>query len=635
MGQKNFSRTCRNTLAAALLVVSSHFLATSALAIEYEVVFEPQVIMINGIPRVRMVPRLKPIPLPDGLLPGLPMVTERTWDESAVRKVLHTFAFGSQASDDQIKTWADMSPHIAIEEMLNFDDHNLRLSPTSPLDGDQIASRSTTMRALADFWTSDDPTNPVPDDSKARFNVSDWGGTYYTWTQMALTRGVNPFRERVGFWEANFHLAVNQSAGVSNWQIFRYYDDLMAQHKLGVPYQQVINTQSLSAGIATLYGYVYDRYYGGVCYCNEDFAREYHQLGFGILGVNNPSYHELTSIKNTAKALTGANYQQIEAPNVWEAETLVFGTQGHPDHSVEILNANIAGNTTVEKIQALSDIAIEHPESLDNLPLMIVQGMADDYIDESEAAALRQAWQSMQTKDFLQFIRAYAVSGLFHSPNRIKQWTSIERYLLINNRFTHSNLESYNDTTQVWRLFWDEEIRPFFPIHNVFGHQTGEEAAKSSEIFRKHISARTESGYWFNAPAYDFDGAIYLKDWASNMPTDASNQYPVAHAAEWLWMRFIADMTNYGPLEKAHLYALLATGQDLSRQVYPNDAGRVVTLAELQSDSSVIATVDALAAQLMDLDSSDADDRLRANERVGQAVNFIVSTPFMLAQEGR
>ena len=266
---------------------------------------------------------------------------------------------------------------------------------------------------------------------------------------------------------------------------------------------------------------------------------------------------------------------------------------------------------------------------------MIVQGMADDYIDESEAAALRQAWQSMQTKDFLQFIRAYAVSGLFHSPNRIKQWTSIERYLLINNRFTHSNLESYNDTTQVWRLFWDEEIRPFFPIHNVFGHQTGEEAAKSSEIFRKHISARTESGYWFNAPAYDFDGAIYLKDWASNMPTDASNQYPVAHAAEWLWMRFIADMTNYGPLEKAHLYALLATGQDLSRQVYPNDAGRVVTLAELQSDSSVIATVDALAAQLMDLDSSDADDRLRANERVGQAVNFIVSTPFMLAQEGR
>ena len=266
-----------------------------------------------------------------------------------MRKVLHTFAFGSHATDAQIKLWADMSPQTAIAEMLNFDDHNLRLSSPAALDTDQVASRSTTMRALADFWASDDPFNPMPGDRKDRFRINDWGGSYFTWTQMAATRGANPFRERIGFWESNFHLAINQSAGVSNWQIFRYYDDVMAAHKLGGPYQDVINTQSLSAAIARLYGFVYDRYYGGVCYCNEDFAREYHQLGFGILGVNNPSYHELTSIKNTAKALTGANYQQIEAPNLWEAETLTFGTEGHPDHPLEILNQSIDGQTTVEK----------------------------------------------------------------------------------------------------------------------------------------------------------------------------------------------------------------------------------------------------------------------------------------------
>lgn len=609
--------------------------ATSLSALEFEVIMVPKVIVVNGIPTVRMVPRLQAIPLPPGILPGLQIVDEKIWDESAVRKVLHVFAFGSHATDEQIKTWAFMSPHLAIEEMLNFDDHNLRLSPASPLDSDQIATRPTTLRALADFWASNDPANTVPEDRRPRFNVNDWGGTYYTWTQMAATRGANPFRERIGFWEANFHLAINQSAGVSSWQVFRYYDDIMAQHKLGGPYQDLITKQSLSAAIGSLYGYVYDRYYDGVCYCNEDFAREYHQLGFGILGVGDTEYHELTTIKNTAKALTGANFQQIEAPNIWEAETLSFGTEGHPDHAVEILHQNITGTTGVDKISALSDIAINEQESLDNLPLMIIQGIADDYIDENEAAGLREAWASMAEKDFLKFIQAYAVSTLFHSPNRIKQWTSLERYLMIVNRFTHSNLESYNDTTQVGRLFWEEEIRPFFPLHNVFGHQTGEEAAKSSEIFRKHISSRTESGYWFNAPAYDFDGVIYLKDWASNMPKDVTNQYTVAHAAEWLWIRFITDTKNYGPLEKAHLYALLATGQDLSRQVYPSEPGRRVTLAELENDPVVMATVDALGAQIMALESSVANDRQKANERIGQAVNFIVSTPFMLAQEGR
>ena len=119
------------------------------------------------------------------------------------------------------------------------------------------------------------------------------------------------------------------------------------------------------------------------------------------------------------------------------------------------------------------------------------------------------------------------------------------------------------------------------------------------------------------------------------MPTDTTNQYTVAHVSEWLWVRFITDTKNYGPLEKALLYALLATGQDLSKQIYPSDAGRRVTLAELENDPVVLAAVDALGTQVMALESAVENDRLKANERVGQTVNFIVSTPFMLAQEGR
>ena len=45
-------------------------------AVEFEVIFVPKVVVINGIPTVRMIPRFKPIPLPEDILPGLPMISE-------------------------------------------------------------------------------------------------------------------------------------------------------------------------------------------------------------------------------------------------------------------------------------------------------------------------------------------------------------------------------------------------------------------------------------------------------------------------------------------------------------------------------------------------------------------------------
>ena len=149
------------------------------------------------------------------------------------------------------------------------------------------------------------------------------------------------------------------------------------------------------------------------------------------------------------------------------------------------------------------------------------------------------------------------------------------------------------------------------------------------------MNATTEGGNRFNNAVYDFDGTLFYKNWALNMPKDATAQYGVDHAAEWLWMRFITEMDNYGPLERAHLYALLATGQDLSRQIYPAEPGRMVTLVELNNDAAVMAAVDALGEQSLALDSADQNTRTVANERIGQAINFIISTPFMLAQEGR
>ena len=54
-------------------------------------------------------------------------VPQKDWNETAVRKVLHIFAFGGFATDAQIKTWASMKPEEAINEILSFHPHHPKL----------------------------------------------------------------------------------------------------------------------------------------------------------------------------------------------------------------------------------------------------------------------------------------------------------------------------------------------------------------------------------------------------------------------------------------------------------------------------------------------------------------------------
>ncbi|GEM_PF-2569200 len=51
------------------------------------------------------------------------------WNGTAVRRILHTSAYGGFASDSQILIWAGMPPNTAIAEMLTFDSINNKLSP--------------------------------------------------------------------------------------------------------------------------------------------------------------------------------------------------------------------------------------------------------------------------------------------------------------------------------------------------------------------------------------------------------------------------------------------------------------------------------------------------------------------------
>lgn len=566
-------------------------------------------------------------------LPGLRVVTEAMWTTTAVRKVMRTFAFGGHATDAQVEAWAAMDPRDAIIEMLTLGEHNLRLSPPDvSLGKEAMASRRQTLRALGDMWSTNNSANMIPRDQRADYARSSWHGAMQTWSLAARVRGGNPFRHRVGYWETNFHLAVSHARGVSNYQLVRYYDDVMASLARGDGYDQVIATSSLSAAIGQHYGHRDNRFYDNVCYCNEDFAREFHQLGFGVLGVGDSRYHERVSIKNTAKALTGMRFTSREAPNEWEAENVVFGTDGHVPTPVAVLHHTLSGANTRDKIRTLAGFEIDYQESLDNLPVMIVQSIADDNISTTEAAALRRAWAAMADKDLLRFLRAYAISTLFHSSSRIKQLTSLERHLVTANRFADTNLEHYYDVPEIWRLYWEEEVIPFEPWHEVFGHQNGPETAGSAALFRKNYKRATDAGFSYSLE--DFGGRERAKDWRATM-VRGKDAYRVGTTAEWLWERFIADgLKNFGPLERAHLYALLGYGRDLGAVLHPRFPDTAVTLAELNATAGK-AWLAKIAATRLPLESADADIRERTNDRIGAAVDFIIATPFMLAEEGR
>ena len=83
----------------------------------------------------------------------------------------------------------------------------------------------------------------------------------------------------------------------------------------------------------------------------------------------------------------------------------------------------------------------------------------------------------------------------------------------------------------------------------------------------------------------------------------------------------------YALLSSFHNFAFIATNQA--------DPDRVFSLSELESEAQLQAVLASLAANVVALDSADLDEKRIANALIGQAVNFIVATPYALVLEGR
>ena len=629
---------------------------------------------------------------------GLQSTNRSGWGEREVRKVLKIFAFGGHATDAQIDLWSNMLPEAAITEMLNFDEHNLKLSPLIPGEkyGDHATQYGTLLAFSDDYMASGSTTNlPMPLPLRAIYGtIRDRASASFI--RMATVRGLNPFRQRIGFWETNYHLAVNLDTSVNSYQVAGFYDAIMEAHESGVPYQKVLAAAAKSAATAEQYLTRLNRWINDTCFCNDDFAREIHQLYFGIFGVDDPDHHENVTIKNTAKMLTHIFPQKAADPaRAGRGNVVQFGTTFHHIEPLEILGATITGATASEKIDNLLDVSIEHPESLQNLPIIIIEGLADHNLTDSKKTKLRSAWASMgNNKNFLTFIRAYAISDLFHDTMHEKYLTSVERVIYMANRYNIDNIEALygalgkNVGRPIEPQLRDDVIQIFRPSHNVFGGQTPTEAANAPHIFEKNYNRMTfYSAQFFNYVSCSDcdDGQSWQKDWSKLIPKSAG-EYRADDVVEWLWNHIIGNMDNYTDLERAYLVSILGgVNNDPTHPLYQsyqydlafllcirNDRilkGQPVnSLNELISSTAycrhaddgeadytddekswlntiytsdmiantphIAALVDEMGQQIIPLQDADSNVRLRVNRRIQFVIAHIMATPFIFSEGG-
>ena len=213
---------------------------------------------------------------------------------------------------------------------------------------------------------------------------------------------------------------------------------------------------------------------------------------------------------------------------------------------------------------------MQHPESLENLPIMIIEGLADDNLSNDDKNILRNSWTSLGVnRKLLDFIRAYAISEMFHDSSQFKYLTSHERGIYLANKRNLDNVEAYTggnsyDTVKgrpVRTIIEDDFAGAFFrPLHNVFGGQTSTEASDSAVAFENNYNDILSRQHWQLTEVFCDaceSGNAWEKKWSQVLPRRGGNYY-VEDVAEWLWMHAVGNMDNYTELERAHLLSILA-----------------------------------------------------------------------------
>ena len=498
------------------------------------------------------------------------------------------------------------------------------------------------------FWSSSDNRNFLDEKYRKYYKSDSWSANSMSWILSTLSHGLNPFLNKIGMWETNYHMSANRSAGVYSIPMFHHYDNIIKSLTSNNTYDRVLAQGAKNAAIAYQYGHNRNKFSGGIFRGNEDFAREYHQLFFGILGEYDYAYHEATAIPNTARALTDMQAKWHSPSNGGPDPEIVFGTDYHYPSDLDIIKHTIPGVDASERIDAIAKVDIETDESLLNLPIMIIKHFADDNLGTDTIDRIRSSWRGMNQKRLLPFLWAYAVSTDFHSNSRFKYETTIQRNMRVSSKMVIDNSDMkllYYDPT----YYMDREgVSLFRPLHDVFGHQTSIEASDNANIFRITYNRSIQSSRYLKSfsrkkdsngdAILDSDGvyvASWEKDWAKLISQNETNNYRVDEVAKWLWKRFIADgLKNYGALERAHIIALL-NGKDLALFLNEDKPLTIYTIDDIVNDSNIKMLIEDGAVAQMKLGSDDKIARRYANKYVGRAIAFIVATPYIYVQEGK
>jgi len=475
------------------------------------------------------------------------------------------------------------------------------------------------------------------------------------------TRGCNLFLHKTAFYLTNYHASIHvQNAGVG--LIRDYYDDTVRALMESGRFEDLMFQAAINGAVAFAYGHFasYVHPITGEFFGNDDFAREYFQLLFGIEGTTeDPEYHEDVTIRNNAMLLTGmmldAEPDRFDsvAPIDWlltgidfsdhvdAAGRNIYNRTAHidfrdgPQSCLEILHQQICGATAHDKLMALGQVAAAHPESLANTPLKLVRFFGDTVITPEEADALQTAWQDAD-RDLLEFLRSYAISTQFHAGDSFKYWSAFERNLIMHNAATLDNEESFAKPFFLGPVLpmFQQNAQVFAPIRDVFGGQTGNDAANDRFGFRSAWSQNVENPEALGTPqqlyrlAADGPPHIWRKDWSSVIPANTAGEHIVGDVAQWLWQRFIGDGgVNFDAIAQAQVHALLATGFDFAAVVDRGDLDAIYNSAELEEGFAAEVNRE-LAATVMDF--ANPDEQIR----VGMAVNFITMTPYAFARTG-
>jgi len=606
----------------------------------------------------------------DGKTPTLSTVHQKNWDESHVQRVLNTFAFGGLATQAQVETWGEMKPAQAVAEILTFGASNDKLSPSEA--GDTNDLHCGTLGELQDFWSGNDAGNIMKYADRYRYAVLttslnlSTSNLQRTWTKAISTRGCNPFLHKMALYITNYHASISvhkTRAGL----IRDYYDAIMVGLQNGDDFIQLMTTAAKDAALSKAYGHQYSVYNDaqGVFYGTDDFAREFHQLVFRIQGVTeDPAYHEDTTIEHSAWMLAGMgidrdqdtygsvnagdwyrgpidfsdHYDNYTNPRNIKNTTNHYAADLGPDSCLEIYHQQICGANAGEKIEALAQIAGRHEESMANVPVTIIDFFADDNLSQAKIDAIRGSWAAANF-DLLAFMRAYAASKEFHDASTYKYKTAFDRNLTIQNANTLDNEEvfgrQYYDSPKTRMATQGAEI--FEPAHDVFGGQTGFQAANNRYIFKYAYASNVDSTSFLYDVSDDYtlvegEGApvyTWTKEWDEVIPADGAGEYVVADVANWLWNRFIGDGgKNFDAIARAQVHALLADDRDFAYTVDSSNPDAVYSSDDI-TNGAVSAVDQANAAELMDFSGT------AANIRVGMAINFITMTPYAFAMEGK